>query len=59
MKLINKADFVTVPEDVKVEIAARRVKVTGPRGTLERDFKHVAVEMTQTTGKVRVAVWFW
>lgn len=58
MKLINKADFVTVPEGVKVEIAARRVKVTGPRGTLERDFKHVAVEMTQTPGKIRVAVWF-
>ena len=58
MKQINKADFVTVPEDVKVEIAARRVKVTGPRGSLERDFKHVAVEMTQSGGKVHVAVWF-
>lgn len=58
MKLINKADFVTVPEDVKVEIAARRVKVTGPRGVLEREFKHVAIEMTQLPGKVRVAVWF-
>ena len=58
MKLINKSDFVNVPEDVKVEISARVVKVTGPRGSLQRDFKHLAVEMTQLPGKIRVAVWF-
>lgn len=58
MKAINKADIVNIPEGVKVEINSRVVKVTGPRGTLERSFKHVAVEMTITGNKIRVAKWF-
>jgi large subunit ribosomal protein L9e len=32
-----------VPEGVTVEVNARHVKVTGPRGKLEREFKHAKV----------------
>lgn len=43
---------------VTVEIKSRAVKVTGPRGTLERDFKHVAVELALVKKAVKISVWF-
>lgn len=59
MKPILKTDHVNIPEGVKVEISSRLVKVTGPRGTLEREFKHVSVEMTMINpNKLRVGIWF-
>jgi len=36
---------VAVPEGVKIEVKARKIRVKGPRGTLTRDFKHLAVDM--------------
>ena len=42
-----------------VEVKSRVVKVTGPRGTLERDFKHVAVELQKINKKsLKISVWF-
>ncbi len=42
-----------------VEIKSRLVKVTGPRGTLEREFKHVPIEMDRVNKKtLKVTVWF-
>jgi ribosomal protein L6P/L9E len=35
---------------VEVEVNARKIKVTGPLGTLERDFKHVAMDFRKVTG---------
>jgi large subunit ribosomal protein L9e len=59
MKAIFKSDIVNVPEGVKVEMKERKVKVTGPRGVLEREFKHVSVEMTTVSAsKIRVGIWF-
>jgi len=48
---------------VEVEVNARKIKVTGPRGTLERDFKHVSMDILLTGKKddkqyVRVEIWF-
>uniref|UniRef100_A0A7S1SZ91 Large ribosomal subunit protein uL6 alpha-beta domain-containing protein n=1 Tax=Tetraselmis chuii TaxID=63592 RepID=A0A7S1SZ91_9CHLO len=37
-----------VPEGVTVEVNARHVKVTGPRGKLEREFKHAKVDIFLT-----------
>jgi large subunit ribosomal protein L9e len=35
---------------VDVEVSARKVKVTGPLGTLERDFKHISMDCMIVTG---------
>lgn len=39
---------------VEVEIKARKVKVTGPLGTLERDFKHIMMECRPITKMVEL-----
>jgi large subunit ribosomal protein L9e len=33
-----------------VEVSARKIKVTGPKGTLERDFKHISMDMRKVSG---------
>lgn len=44
---------------VTVEIKARKVTVTGPRGSLTRDFKHIDMDLKIIGGKyVRVDLWF-
>jgi large subunit ribosomal protein L9e len=47
---------------VTVTTKAREVTVTGPRGTLHRSFKHLAVDiqMTEIDGgnKLKVDLWF-
>jgi len=35
---------------VKVEIKARKVKVTGPKGSLDRDFKHMSMDLQIVSG---------
>jgi len=44
---------VTVPDGVKCELAGQRLKVTGPKGTLEQDFHG---DMTITVGQKEVVV---
>lgn len=36
-------ESVVIPDNVTLECQARKIKVTGPRGTLSRDFKHAKV----------------
>lgn len=44
---------------VTVEVKARNVVVTGPRGSLTRSFKHISVEMTKLSeSKVELTMWF-
>lgn len=38
MKKLFSTSSVVIPEDVTVEVKARKVKVTGPRGTLQKEF---------------------
>ncbi|WIA10470.1 hypothetical protein OEZ86_000603 [Tetradesmus obliquus] len=45
MKLLVSNGTVTIPEGVQIEVKARAVRVKGPRGVLQRDFKHLAVDM--------------
>ena len=59
MKLIESSDTVNFPEGVKFSLKNRVVKVTGPRGTLTRDFRHLNIEITQEGANVlRVRKWF-
>ena len=51
---------------VEVQVNARKVKVTGPRGTLERDFKHINMDLEvcpplseeSSLDTLRVDLWF-
>ncbi|CAK5091566.1 unnamed protein product [Meloidogyne enterolobii] len=59
MKLIESSDTVKFPEGVKFSVKNRLVKVTGPRGTLTRDFRHLNIEITQEGANIlRVRKWF-
>lgn len=44
---------------VKVELNGRKVRVIGPRGTLERNFSYIPIEITHAEkSQIRVTVWF-
>ncbi|KAL3939882.1 MAG: hypothetical protein SGBAC_005486 [Bacillariaceae sp.] len=43
MKTVLSDRTVAIPDGVEIEIKARKVKVTGKLGSLERDFKHVSM----------------
>ena len=42
-----------------VVLRGRVIKVTGPRGTLEKDFGHASLEMTRLSAKkIKIQIWF-
>jgi hypothetical protein len=44
---------------VKVEIKSRIIRVSGPRGTLQKEFKHLNLDVQLVNkSKLRVDVWF-
>ncbi|KAL0636045.1 60S ribosomal protein L9B [Maublancomyces gigas] len=43
MKHIHSGETLTIPEGVSVKILSRLVTVTGPRGVLRKDLKHLSV----------------
>lgn len=47
--------FVEIPEGVQIQITGRKVTVTGPKGTINRDLSHMPVQLETRNGKV--AVW--
>mmetsp|Transcript_8261 Transcript_8261/g.15250 ORF Transcript_8261/g.15250 Transcript_8261/m.15250 type:complete len:202 (-) Transcript_8261:70-675(-) len=49
MKTVLATRYVEIPDGVEVEVKARKVKVTGKLGTLERDFKHIMMECRLAT----------
>lgn len=59
MKSLLSQAYVTVPEGVTVEIKARKVRVTGPRGSLIRIVRHLNMEMVKVDDgrRVRIDVW--
>ncbi|KAI9479123.1 60S ribosomal protein L9B [Coemansia sp. RSA 1085] len=58
MKHISKDDTITIPDNVTVSLKARQITVTGPRGTLSRDLRHLQVDIQRPTKKqLRIVVW--
>lgn len=43
MKYVQSTEVVAIPEGVTVQIKARVITVTGPRGTLVKELKHIDV----------------
>ena len=58
MRTIFSTRTVQVPEGVTVETKARVVTVTGPKGKLVRDFKHMSCDMEKVEGGIKVDIWF-
>ena len=58
MKTVLATREIEIPEGVEAEVNARCIKVTGPRGTLNRDFKHISCNIMKTGNIIRVDLWF-
>lgn len=58
MKVVLSESDITIPEGVKVEAKSRQIRVTGPRGVLTKDFRHVNLELQRSgKNKIHVVVW--
>ncbi|EGV64610.1 ribosomal protein L6 [Yamadazyma tenuis ATCC 10573] len=51
MKYVHTEQILEVPEGVTLEIKARSIKVTGPRGVLNKDLKHIDVTFRKINNK--------
>lgn len=51
MKYIQTDQILDIPEGVTVNINARSIHVTGPRGELKKDLKHIDVTFTKVSDK--------
>lgn len=52
MKYIQTDQTIAIPEGVTVDIKARIVKVTGPRGSLTKDLLHLDVSFTKASASL-------
>jgi large subunit ribosomal protein L9e len=58
MKQIISSNEIDIPKGVVCVIKSRVVKVTGPRGTLERSFGFLKIDLKVQGNKVRAELWF-
>lgn len=60
MKTILSSETMDLPTGVKIEIKAKQIRVTGPRGVLTRNFKHLNLDFQMLEGgrKLKVDAWF-
>lgn len=57
MKYVQTDQILEIPEGVTVDIKARVVKVTGPRGELTKDLKHIDVTFNKISNRaVKITV---
>ncbi|CAM6123497.1 unnamed protein product [Calypogeia fissa] len=60
MKVILATQSMDIPDEVKLEIKAKQIRVTRPRGELKRNFKHLNLDFQLIEGgkKLKVDAWF-
>jgi large subunit ribosomal protein L9e len=59
MREINSNQVVTLPKGVGCRVKARVVTVEGPRGKLEKSFRHLAMDIYMLNRKkIMVEKWF-
>merc|ERR1711909_157266 len=49
MKILNVKQSVDIPEGVEASVKSRIVTIKGARGTLKRNFRHLAVDIFMST----------
>lgn len=60
MRDVLQTEELTIPEGVTVEIKSRLISVTGPRGTVKKNVRHVNMDIQlikAKDNKVSLAVW--
>jgi large subunit ribosomal protein L9e len=61
MRDVLQTEELDIPEGITVTIKSRLITVTGPRGTLTKNVRHVDMDIRllkgKTTNKVSLAVW--
>jgi len=60
MRDVIKTEELDIPEGVEIDVKARLITVTGPRGTLTKNVRHVDMDIRVLKGKttkVSLAVW--
>merc|ERR1712119_256556 len=56
---INSFQLITVPEELEATVKSRAVTIKGPRGSLTKEFKHLAVDIYMTDkNTIKVEKWF-
>lgn len=63
MKTILSSETMDIPDGIEIKIKAKIIEVTGPRGTLTRNFKHLNLDFMLITDeegkkKLKVDAWF-
>uniref|UniRef100_A0A453DNS4 Large ribosomal subunit protein uL6 alpha-beta domain-containing protein n=1 Tax=Aegilops tauschii subsp. strangulata TaxID=200361 RepID=A0A453DNS4_AEGTS len=60
MKTILASETMEIPEEVTVKVSTKMIMVTGPRGTLTRNFKHLNLDFQLQEGgrRLKVDAWF-
>ena len=60
MRDVIQTEELTIPEGVTVDVKSRLITVTGPRGTIRKNIRHVNMDIQLVKGKdnkVTLAVW--
>ncbi|KAJ3765412.1 hypothetical protein FB446DRAFT_615998, partial [Lentinula raphanica] len=60
MRDVLQTEELVIPEGVSVSLKARIINVTGPRGTLTKNFQHVNMDIRlvkRKDSKIMLAVW--
>merc|ERR1712193_68016 len=59
LKVVNAKSVVKVPDNVTVTVKSRVVKVSGPRGSLQKSFRHMSIDLYMPDERtVKVEKWF-
>ncbi|XP_060083529.1 large ribosomal subunit protein uL6-like [Ylistrum balloti] len=59
MKIVQSNQLVKIPEGLSGSVKARKVTIKGPRGTLTRSFRHLAVDISMISkNTIKVEKWF-
>jgi len=61
MKYVLTEEVCIIPDKVSVKVNSRTVEVTGPRGKIVKNYKHVPLDIfvAKTEGKKQVKVQMW
>ena len=52
MKLVKASQDIAIPDDVKLEVKARKIRVTGPRGEHPVSFRHICLGLRFMTAQL-------